>query len=140
MFMWIMRTRFKDTTNCKVLEKRRSDWLADLNMNLITGKVIRSTHYFNTLEDDEKLSVLRVLDSEPGNREDGECRIIEPFVRSMSLFKPYSDFEFSDFLSVLQEIKLLKVRAGTRITNYGEASDSIFFIINGRVALTHPNA
>ena len=43
----ILKTRFNDTQDRKVLFKRRDDWIKDLNMNLVKGKVIRSTHYFD---------------------------------------------------------------------------------------------
>jgi len=51
----ILRTRFKDTKDRKVLLKRRDDWIKDLNMNLVKGKVVRSTHYFEDLIDAQKL-------------------------------------------------------------------------------------
>ena len=66
----ILRTRFKDTKERKVLLKRRDDWIKDLNMNLVKGKVVRSTHYFDDLDRNQKLTLLKALDSEPGARED----------------------------------------------------------------------
>ena len=66
----ILRTRFKDTKERKVLLKRRDDWIKDLNMNLVKGKVVRSTHYFDDLDRTSKLTLLKALDSEPGVRED----------------------------------------------------------------------
>lgn len=94
------------------LLKRRDDWVRDLNMNLVRGKVIRSTHFFDELQDYNKLELLKALDSEPGSRDDSEVRLIESYVRSMSFFKPYAEFESIDFASVVQECKLVKVRAG----------------------------
>ena len=70
MDLLILRTRFKDTKERKVLLKRRDDWIKDLNMNLVKGKVVRSTHYFDDLDRTSKLTLLKALDSEPGVRED----------------------------------------------------------------------
>lgn len=92
----ILRTRFKDTKNSKILEKRREDWIKDLNMNLVTGKVVRTTHFFEDLPDFRKLDLLKALDSEPGLRDDAECKQIERYIRSMTFFKPYSEFESKD--------------------------------------------
>ena len=52
---FILRTRFKDTRDHKVLQKRKDEWVKDLNMNLVKAKVIRSTVYFNELMDHQKL-------------------------------------------------------------------------------------
>ena len=40
---------------------------------------------------------------------------------------------------MVQEIKLEKLRAGTRLTSFGESADSIYVILDGRVAVNHPN-
>lgn len=135
----ILKTRFKDTRDRKVLLKRRDEWIKDLNMNLVRGKVIRSTHYFDDLEDAQKMTLLKALDSEAGMRDDTQCKAIEAYVRSMTFLKPYSEFESVDFQSVVQEIKLQKVKAGQRITTYGDMADSVHVIINGRIAISHPN-
>ena len=45
----ILRQRFEDTADRRVLFKRRDDWIKDLNLNLVKGKVIKSTHYFEEL-------------------------------------------------------------------------------------------
>jgi len=34
---------------------------------------------------------------------------------------------------------MVKVKAGHRITTFGETADTIYVIINGRVAISHPN-
>jgi len=47
----VMKTRFKDTEDNTTLLKRRDDWIKDLNLNLIRGKVVRSTVYFDELQD-----------------------------------------------------------------------------------------
>ena len=79
----------------KTLVKRNLDFIKDINFDLVRGKMIKSTHYFDDMKDrDTKLALLRALSSEPGNREDYELRAIEPFVRSMSIFKSYSDFKY----------------------------------------------
>ena len=137
---FILRTRFRDNQPMNVLLKRRDDWIRDLNMNLVRGKVIRSTHFFDELADPQKLQLLKALDSEQGAREDSDAKIIEQYIRSMSFFKPYAEFESIDFASVVQECKLVKCRAGTRLTNYGDTAENIYIIISGRVALGHPNA
>ena len=135
----ILKTRFKDTTDRKVLLKRRDDWIKDLNMNLIRGKVVRSTLYFEELKDHDKIALLKALESEPGQREVDDCKLIEPFIRSMSFFKPYAEFESSDFAHVVQEINLHKVRAGSRVASFGETADSVYVVVAGRIAITHPN-
>ena len=43
----IMTTWFRDTRDRKTLEKRREDWIKDLNMNLLKAKVARATHFFD---------------------------------------------------------------------------------------------
>ena len=43
----ILKTRFQDQADRKTLFKRRDDWIKDLNMNLVKGKVVKSTHYFD---------------------------------------------------------------------------------------------
>ena len=43
----ILKTRFSEQTDRKTLFKRRDDWIKDLNMNLVKGKVVKSTHYFD---------------------------------------------------------------------------------------------
>ena len=40
---------------------------------------------------------------------------------------------------MVQEIKLLKVRPGQRITTFGDNADTVNVIISGRVAISHPN-
>jgi len=34
---------------------------------------------------------------------------------------------------------MVKVKAGHRITTFSETADTIYVIINGRVAISHPN-
>lgn len=58
----------------------------------------------------------------------------------MTFLKPYAEFTKEDFSPIVQEIKLHKIKKGSRITNYGELADSINVIVSGRVAITHPNA
>ena len=46
----ILKTRFQEfheKVDRRVLFKRRDDWIKDLNMNLVRGKVVKSTHYFD---------------------------------------------------------------------------------------------
>ena len=46
----ILKTRFQEfqeKADRKALFKRRDDWIKDLNMNLVKGKVVKSTHYFD---------------------------------------------------------------------------------------------
>ena len=109
-------------------------------MNLVRGKVVKSTHYFDEAPLAEKAKLVKALETDPGMRDDKECALIEPFVRSMSLFKLYNEFESADFQNIFQEMKLHKLRKGTRLTNFGEVNDTIYFVLSGRVAVTHPNA
>jgi len=63
----ILRTRFcvskpkdkEETKACvKEMTKRKEDWIKDLNLNLVKGKVIKSTHYFDDQNDENKLKLL----------------------------------------------------------------------------------
>ena len=47
--IWIIRSRFGDMADKKTLARRKIDFGSDCNMNLIRGKVIRSTDYFDQL-------------------------------------------------------------------------------------------
>lgn len=138
--LWILRSRFGDNAEKRVLIKRRDDYIKDMNMNLLKGKVIRSSHYFEEITFPQQMAIIRALEEEPGAREDVSCKLLEPYVRSMSFFKPYQEFESSDFQSVCQDLKLHKVHKGTRIGNYGDPSDTVYLIMKGRVAITHPNS
>ena len=44
--------------------RRMKDWMQDLNFNLCTGKVVRTTFYFEDLIDKEKLRLMQALDTE----------------------------------------------------------------------------
>ena len=81
---------------------------------------------------------MRALDTETGPERNTE--LIEPLVRSMSVFKPYAEFSSSDFAPILQEMKLLKFRRGKRVCSFGKNADHLYFIVSGRIAITHPNA
>ena len=81
--------------------------------------------------------MMRALDTETGPERKTED--IEPFVRSMSVFKPYAEFSSSDFAPILQEMKLLKFRRGKRVCSFGKNADHLYFIVSGRIAITHPN-
>lgn len=94
---FILRTRFKDTRDFKTLLRRKDDWVKDLNMNLVKAKVIRSTLYFDDLMDAQKLALLKSLETEQGSRDEADTKHIEPYVRSISLFKPYAEFTSDDF-------------------------------------------
>ena len=137
--MWILRSRFGDGADKRVLIKRRDDYIKDMNMNLLKGKVIRSSHYFEEISYPEQMGIIKALEEEPGTREDISCKLLEPYIRSMSFFKPYQEFEPSDFQSVCQDLKLHKVHKGTRLGSYGDPSDTVYLIMKGRVAITHPN-
>jgi len=135
----ILRTRFQDKADRKVLIKRRDDWIKDLNMNLIKGKVVKSTHYFDDLCKLDKIKMVRALEVDHESRDLKEFDLIAPFVRSMSIFKPYAEFETRDFEQIFRDIKLHKVRKGTRIANFGDNADTVYLILHGRVAITFPN-
>ena len=83
--------------------------------------------------------MLHALDTETGEREAAHIEHIEPFVRSLSVFKPYAEFSPSDFAPILQEMKLLKFRRGNRVCSFGKNADHLYFIVSGRIAITHPN-
>lgn len=44
--------------------RRMKDWIQDLNFNLCTHKVVRTTSYFEDLIDKEKLRLMQALDTE----------------------------------------------------------------------------
>ena len=58
----------------------------------------------------------------------------------MSLFKPYAHFNPDDFSSLLQDIKLHKIKRNTRMCNFGENADRVYLVMNGRIAITYPTA
>ena len=93
----ILRQRFEDTRDRIILQHRKTDWIKDLNMNLITGKVIKSTYFLDEATQEDKLDLRNAFASEPGNRETKDCQVIENFVRTMTVFKPYKEFETGDF-------------------------------------------
>ena len=107
-------------------------------MNLISGKVIKSSYYWDEIKDEAKIRLIQALHKEPEAREDADCKEIEKYIRSISVFKPYAEFEYEDIKSVLKDVKLHKFKQGTRICNFGESAESIFLPVNGRVAITHP--
>ena len=84
-----------------MLLKRRDDWIKDLNFNLIKGKVVKATHYFDDVSNVEKIKLVKCLASEPGKRDTETVKTIEKYVRSMALFKPYAHFKSDDFESLV---------------------------------------
>ena len=44
--------------------RRLKDWMQDLNFNLCTSKVVRTTCYFEDLNNKEKLRLMQALDTE----------------------------------------------------------------------------
>ena len=87
----------------------------------------------------EKIKLVKALHAEPGNRNEQECNMIEGYVRSMLIFKPYAFYESSDFQTLLQDVRLHKIKKNHRLCNFGDHADRVFVILNGRVAITHPN-
>ena len=57
----------------------------------------------------------------------------------MSIFRPYSDFKYQDFQSVLQELRLEPFKRGKRLTRYGDMQDTVYVVLAGRIVLAHPN-
>ena len=45
-----MVTKFQDSKIARAIVSRKGEWVRDLNMNIITGKVIKSTHYFGEID------------------------------------------------------------------------------------------
>ena len=119
--------------------KRRDDWIKDLNLNLIKGKVVKSTAYFDKISKIEQIKLVKALETDHENRDAKEFKIIKPYVRSMSFFKPYAAFKSKDFEQIFRDIKLHKFRKGKRISNFGDNADTVYVILSGRVAITHPN-
>ncbi len=85
------------------------------------------------------MDLMKALDTEPGNRENKQLDLILKYIRSMSVFKQYEEFEDSDYEQIVKGVRLHKVKRGTRICNHGEYADQTYWIISGRVAITHPN-
>lgn len=79
-------------------------------MNLVKGKVVKSTHYFDGLSRVEQIKLVRALEVDHESRDAKEFEAIGPFVRSMSIFKPYAEFEDRDFEQIFKDIKLHKFR------------------------------
>ena len=73
------------------------------------------------------------------SRDVKEFELIAPFVRSMSIFKPYVEFDNKDFEQIFRDIKLHKIKRFERITTFGENADSVYIIMVGKVAITYPN-
>ena len=135
----VLKSRFGtgEQIDKKTIFKRKEDLLRDLNLDLLDGKITKGTYFF----DDEKLKVsedgvlenidkheerrhkrreaqieiIKALECEPNSRDIEQCKAIEPLVRDMKLFRPYSEFKFEDLQSIFQEMKLHKVRKGTRL-------------------------
>ena len=84
---------------------------------MVTGKITRETYWQEDVPKQTQINLVNALEVEPGQREVEQYKAIEPFVRSLKMFKPYAEFESADFYSILQEMKLHKVRKGTRIFN-----------------------
>ena len=80
------------------------------------------------------------MEVDPENRDVKEFDLIAPYVRSMSIFKPYVEFDNKDFEQIYRDIKLHKIKKFRRIANFGENADTVYLILTGRVAITYPNA
>ena len=65
----ILKKIFSDNAARQVLLKRRDDWIKDLNFNLIKAKVIKATHFFDELSNEQKVKLVKCLASEPGKRD-----------------------------------------------------------------------
>ena len=108
-------------------------------MNLVTGKVIKGTHFFDEQSKPNQVKLVKALATEPAERELKDNQLIENYVRSISVFKPYKSFLSSDFAPIVQEMKLHKFQRGTRVCEFGKNSDNIYVILQGRLCITHPN-
>ena len=63
----ILRTRFSDhVSKFKEMIRRKEEWIKDLNLNLVKGKVIKSTHYFDELSLERKRILIEALNTDPG--------------------------------------------------------------------------
>ena len=108
-------------------------------MNLCRGKVVKSTNYFDQLSKVDQIKLVKALEVDHESRDVKEFDLIAPYVRSMSIFKPYVEFDNKDFEQIFRDIKLHKVKKFKRITNFGENADTVYLILTGRVAITYPN-
>lgn len=70
-------------------------------------------------------------------RENEHLKQIEPFVRSLKMFKPYADYETGDMAPFLQDISLHKFKTGERIFDAEEPSDRVYVVLAGRIAVAH---
>ena len=57
----ILRQRFFDTKDRITLQHRKADWVRDLNLNLITGKLIKATYYFDEQSRREQVKLIKAL-------------------------------------------------------------------------------
>ena len=113
--------------------------MQDLNFNLCTGKVVRTTHYFEELEFEAKKKLLKALDTDKESRTERDIEQIEPYVRSFNFLKRYTDFTSDDFHPITKELKLVKIKRGERLTDFGTDCNEVFIIVSGRIVITHPN-
>ena len=72
-------------------------------------------------------------------RTEKECQAIEKYIRSFYFLRSYSHFESDDFHPITKEVKLIKLKRGERLTDYGSDCNDILVIVSGCVAITHPN-
>ena len=82
---------------------------------------------------------MKALEVDNESRDVKEFDVIAPFVRSMSVFKPYAEFDNRDFEHIFRDIKLHKIKKNKRITNFGDNADTVYIILSGRVAITYPS-
>ncbi len=91
---WIIKSRFGDDADKATIRKRRVDFGNDCNMNLVRGKVIRSTTYFDELilESNNEIVAYNALKNKCLHV---SCKIKFPFTK---LCKILNNFSLAFFL------------------------------------------
>lgn len=98
----ILKSRFgNETHDKKFFMKRKDELIKDLSLNMLTGKITRETYFHEDIPRVNQLSLIKALQVEPGTREVDQYKVVEPYLRSLKMFKPYADFESADFYSLI---------------------------------------
>lgn len=66
----ILKSRFgNEPRDKKWLFKRKEDFVKDLSLNMLSGKITRETYFMEDSSRSKQLKLVKALEVEPGNRE-----------------------------------------------------------------------
>lgn len=65
--------------------------------------------------------------------------MIEPLLRSLTVFSCFTDYKSEDFKALANCVKVVKVKKNTRIFNYGETSDELYVVLRGQIGIIYPD-